>query len=115
MQIKFLTLYHNFANKERNLAQAQDALLSDWQCAIQIKQIKFIPEAKVYFKDYAFLEYPDKEKAKNYIQENYGHKNKKTRAIEYWWGGEQYPDFNTLFKALAEQKRFMELIIEVEE
>ena len=34
-----------------------------------INNIKFIFEAKVFFKDYSFLEYPDQDKAKKMIKE----------------------------------------------
>ena len=115
MQIKFLTLYHNFSDQEKTLADAQRSLLGFWESSVYTNQVPFIPNAKVSFQDYSFVEYPDQEKAKKEMANAYGHKNKKTKAIEYWWGGEQYPDFDTLFKALAEQKRLMELTIEVEE
>ena len=117
MQIKFLTLYHNFDDRERNLCSAQDSLLYMWQRSIQLKQIKFIPTAKVEFKEYSFFDYPDQEKAKREINSAYGHKRKKKDGggFEYWWAGEQYPDLDSIYKALAEQKRFMELIITVED
>ena len=116
MQIKFLTLYHNFS-EEKDLAEAQRDLLSMWQNAIFNRHIKFIPEAKVEFNDYSFFEYPDQEKAKAEISRAYGSKSKrfKTSDIQYWWAGEQYPNLDTLYNALAEQKRFMELTITVED
>jgi glutathione S-transferase len=116
MQIKFLTLYHNFSNKEKNLADAQRDLLSMWHTAIFNSHVQFIPEAKVEFKDYSFFEYPDQEKAKAEIHRAYGSKSKrfKNSEVQYWWAGEQYPSLDTLYNALAEQKRFMELVITVE-
>ena len=115
MQIKFLTLYHNFDNEEYSRIQAQDSLLYMWQRSLQLRNMKFISAAKVEFKEYPFFDYPDQERVKKEIANAYGHKDKRTGVIEYWWGGKQYPDFDTLFKALAEQKRLMELIIEVKE
>ena len=114
MQIKFLTLYHNFKDEEKNLADAQRSLLSMWQKAIFEGKIKFTPKAAAEFKAYSFFDYPDSTKAIEEIKASYGHKNKQTKEIEYWWGGKQYPSFDTLFKALAEQKRLMELAITVE-
>jgi hypothetical protein len=114
MQIKFLTLYHNFDNDEYSRIQAQDSLLYMWQRSLQLRNMKFISTAKVEFKEYSFFDYPDQEKAKKEIANAYGHKDKKTKAVEYWWGGEQYTDFDTLFKALAEQKQLMELTITLE-
>lgn len=117
MQIKFLTLYHNFENPESSIYQAQDSLLYMWQRSLQLKQIKFIPVAKVEFKDYSFFDYPDQERAKREINNVYGHKRKKKDGggIEYYWAGTQYPDLETIYAALAKQKRFMELTVTVED
>ena len=117
MQIKFLTIYHDFGNPEYNKINTQDTLLYMWQRSIQLKQINFISSAKVEFKDYSFFDYPDQEKAKREIQNAYGNKRKKKDGggWEYYWCGEQYPDLATLYDALAEQKRFMELTITVED
>ena len=117
MQIKFLTLYHDFDDREHSLHCAQDSLLYMWQRSIQLEQIKFISSAKVEFKEYSFLDYPDQEKAKREISNAYGHKCKKKDGggIEYYWCGTKYPDLDTLYAALAEQKKFMELTITVED
>lgn len=115
MQIKFLTLYHNFSNQEKNLGEAQRSLLCFWESAIYDCQVPFIPNAKVSFIDYSFFDYPDQEKAKKEVKRAYGKQVKKGSPIEYWWAGEQYPDLDTLYTALAKQKRFMELTIEVAE
>jgi hypothetical protein len=117
MQIKFLTLYHNFSDKESNFLSAQDSLLTMWRNAVYSQSVPFIPAAKVEFKDYSFFEYPDQEKAKAEIKRAYGSKSKciKNGVTQYWWCGRQYPDLDTLYNALAEQKRFMELTIEVTE
>lgn len=79
--------------------------------------MKLISMAKIEFKDYSFFEYPDQARAKQEISSTYGHKNMQTNVVEYWWEGDRYPDLETLYKALAEQKRFMfmELTLEVEE
>lgn len=117
MQIKFLTLYHEFDDAEYNRCTAQNDLLYMWQRSIQTQRVKFIPTAKVEFKEYSFFDYPDQEKAKREISAAYGHKRKKKDGggIEYYWCGEQYPDLDTLYNALAKQKRFMELTITVED
>lgn len=115
MQIKFLTLYHNFADNDCGRIQAQCSLLSEWQRCSQLRNIKLISRASIEFKDYSLFDYPDQEKAKQEINNAYGREDKKTNTVEYWWGGEQYSDFETLYKALAEKKRFMELTLEVEE
>jgi hypothetical protein len=117
MQITFLTLYHDFNDHERSLQDAQDSLLYMWQRSIQLKNVKFIRAAKVEFKDYNFFEYPDQVRARREIQNSYGHKLKKKDGggYEYYWCGTQYPDLETIYKALSEQKRFMELTITVED
>lgn len=115
MRFKFLTLYHNFDNDEYSKIRAQDSLLYMWQRSLQLRNMKFISTAKVEFKEYSFFEYPDSAKAIKEIKASYGHKNKQTKEIEYWWGGKQYPSFDALYSALAEQKRFMELTITTED
>ena len=115
MQIKFLNLYHIFDNVEQNRCDAQNSLLYMWMKSLQLKQVKFISSAKVEFKEYSFFDYPDQEKAKREVQNAYGDRRKRKDGggWEYYWCGTQYPDLNTLYSALAEQKRFMELTITV--
>lgn len=36
-------------------------------------------------------------------------------GFEYWWCGTRYPDLDTIYNALAKQKRFMELTITTED
>ena len=117
MQIKFLNLYHDFDDTGYSKTNAQESLLYMWQRSIQLKQVKFIPSAKVEFRDYSFFDYPNQEKAKREIQNAYGNKRKKKDGsdIEYRWCGTRYPDLDTLYKALAEEKRFMELTITTED
>ena len=118
MQIKFLTLYHNFSDKESNFMSAQDSLLTMWRNAVYSQSVPFIPAAKVEFTDYSFFEYPDQEKAKAEIHRAYGKTSKRIKnygEVQYWWAGEQYPTLGALYNALAEQKRFMELVITVED
>ena len=54
----------------------------------------------------------------HYLKEDilveYNLTDKQTKEIEYWWGGKQYLSFDALYAELAEQKRFMELIITTE-
>jgi len=115
VQIKFLTLYHNFKDEEYSKSQAQYELLYMWQRSITQQNIKFIKKATVLFQAYSFTDYPDQKRLINEIKAVYSHKDIKTKAIEYWWVGERYPNFDALYKALAEQKRLMELTIEVKE
>lgn len=117
MQIKFLTLYHDFEDPEYGKNEAQDTLLYMWQRSLQLGNIKYISTAKVEFKEYSFFDYPDQEKAKREIQNAYGNKRKKRNGggWEYYWCGTQYPDLDTIYEALSKQKRFMELIITPED
>ena len=45
MQIKFLTLYHNFSNEEHSFAEAQRDLLFMWQNAVR-NQILILARAR---------------------------------------------------------------------
>lgn len=117
MQIKFLTIYHDFEDSELEKHYAQDNLLHMWQRSLQLKQVKIIPAATVEFRDYSFFDYPDQEKARKEIHNAYGHKCKKKDGggIEYWWCGTRYSDLDTIYNVLAKQKRFMELTITTED
>ena len=110
MQIKFLTLCHAFDDREHSLRFAQDSLLHMWKRSIQLKQVEFIPSATIEFKEYSFFDYPDQEKAKKKISDEFG-SIERDGAVNYYWAGTKYPDLDTLYKDLAEQKHFMELTI----
>lgn len=115
MQIKFLTLYNNLDNSERNLAAAQQDLLADWWKAIDNSNLKFLPEAKISFKDYSLSDFYDKDKAKQYITRCYGNKDLAAPPDSYCFKGKCYTGLAALYEVLSKQKRFMELIIEVED
>ena len=113
MQIKFLTIYHDFDDIELSRRYAQDSLIYMWQRSVQLQQVKFISSATVDFKDYNILEYPDQAKAKREIWTAYYHKDKHKQV--WRWGGVEYTDFETFYSVIAEQKRFMELTITVKD
>ena len=117
MQIKFLTLYHDFDDPSYGKSCAQDNLLYMWQQSLQLRQIKYISNAKVEFKDYSFFDYPDQEKVRKEIHNTYGHKckNKDDNSFIYRWCEKTYSDLDSIYNALAKQKRLMELIITVED
>ena len=117
MQIKFLTIYHDFDDDvELSKRYAQDSLIYMWQRSVQLQQVKFISSATVDFKDYNILEYPDQAKAKKEIWAAYGHKDKYSKHKQVWrWCGREYTDFETFYNLIAEQKRFMELTITVKD
>lgn len=116
MQIKFLTIYHDFDDEATSKRYAQDSLIYMWQRSVQTQQVKFISSARVDFKDYSIIEYPNQEKARREIYQAYGHKDKSSNSKQVWrWGGETYTDFEVFYNKIAEQKRFMELTITVED
>ena len=115
MQIKFLTMYHKLKDEPVSKALAQQELLSMWQKSILDQNIKYIDKAHIIFQTYSFTDYLDQERLYRELNIAYGKRVKKKDPIEYWWAGEQYPDFDTLFKALAQQKMLMELTIIVED
>ena len=114
MQIKFLTIYHDLADTEDAKSNAQYSLLSMWQKSLLLQNIGFIESARVEFKNYSLLDYPNQERAKQEVDTAFKYQAKKNGPIEYWWGGEQYDDLEDLYKALAEEKRLMELTITLE-
>lgn len=116
MQIKFLTIYHEFDDAEYSKRFAQDSLIYMWQRSVQTQQVKFISYAKVEFKDYNILEYADQERARREVHQAYGHKDRASNNKQVWrWCGNTYTDFDIFYNKLAEQKRFMELTITVED
>lgn len=115
MKISFLTIYDNHADSERVKSDAQYDLLGMWQKSILLQNISFINSAKVEFTDYGLFDYPNQERAKKEVSRACGYQAKKNAPIEYWYGNERYEELEELYKALAEQKRLMELTITVEE
>ena len=114
MQIKFLTLYHDFDDESTSKRYAQDSLIYMWQRSVQLQQVKFIASAQVDFRDYNILDYPDQAKARKEIWTAYGHTDKQSKGKQVWrWAGEEYTDFENFYSKVAEQKRFMELTITV--
>lgn len=114
MQIKFLTLYHDFDDENTSKRYAQDSLIYMWQRSVQLQQVKFIASAQVDFKDYSILDYPDQVKARKEIWNAYGHKDKQSKCKQVWrWAGKEYTDFEYFYSKVAEQKRLMELTITV--
>lgn len=116
MQIKFLTLYHDFDDENTSKRYAQDSLIYMWQRSVQTQQVKFIASARVDFKDYHILDYPDQVKARKEIRNAYGHRDKQSNGKQVWrWAGDTYTDFENFYNKVAEQKRLMELTITAED
>ena len=119
MQIKFLTIYHyDYEDLDNiytdiNKRTAQEELLYMWQNSMQSNNINFINKAVVEFNDYSLFDFPDIEKAKKEIHNAYSHKV--GRDVVYKWYDEEYSDLESIYKALAEQKRLMELVITVDD
>ena len=108
MQIKFLTMFNAFGEYEINKSFAQIDLLAQWQRSIHTCNIKFIDRASIEFKDYDFSDYEDKARVKKEIKNAYKYK-------DFVFDGVLYGDLESLYNALAEQKRLMELTITVED
>jgi hypothetical protein len=111
MQIKFLTLYHDFDDESTGKRYAQDSLIYMWQRSVQLQQVKFIASAQVDFKDYSILDYPDQAKVRKEIWNAYGHKDRQV----WHWAGDEYTNFEDFYSKVAEQKRLMELTITVKD
>ena len=108
MKYTFLFVYHNFENdKAGSLRLAQDLVLEEWRAAVSAEEIPFIKEAKVSFKDWAINEYPDQQKARDFILRRYTN----SRGVLYA-AGMRYDDPELLLADLNLQKRLIELTVE---
>lgn len=114
MVISFLNIYNG--NYDERL-QVQWELLEFWKQSIVADQLDFIHSAKVEFKDYSMLEYPNQERARLEVSNARVHKINKAGAVQiYWeWAGKRYLDFDELYKDIAVEHRLMELTITTEE
>lgn len=114
MVISFLNIY-NYNYDER--LQVQWELLDFWRRSIEEDQVDFIHSAKVEFKDYSVLEYPNQERARREISNARVHKINKAGAVSiYWeWAGKQYWDFDKLYEDIAVDHHLMELTITTED
>ena len=114
MTISFLNIYN--CNYDERL-QVQWELLEFWKQSIVMDQVDFIQSAKVEFKDYSVLEYPNQERARREISNARVHKINKAGVVSiYWeWAGKRYFDFDKLYEDIAVDHRLMELTITTED
>ena len=111
MQITFLNIYNN----EVELPQAQYELLGFWQQSIVKDQVNFIPEAKVEFKRYTFVEYADQERLKNELRKSVTSGYDSELQMPFWLVyNKRYTSFEDVYNILAENHYLMELTITVE-
>ena len=112
MQIKFLNIYDYF-DIER--CQVQYELLEFWQKAIVHDQIDFVHCAKVEFKNYSFIDYPDQNKLKSELHRSTISGYDSLIESDFWFANKRcYTDFDELYNDLAKTHQLMELTITVE-
>lgn len=113
MVIKFLNIYDYY---DTEIMQVQYELLDFWRLAIVRDQINFIHSAKVDFKDYTFVEYPDQEKLTNELRKNIVSGYDAHTKSHFWViNKKQYNDFEELYNDLAKTHHLMELTITLED
>ena len=114
MVISFLNIYN--CNYDERL-QVQWELLEFWKRGIEEDQVDFIHSAKVEFKDYTMLDYPDQDRAKREVSNACVRKINKAGTVQiYWeWAGKRYWDLDKLYEDMAAEHRLMELTITTEE
>ena len=110
MKYTFFATYHVFDNEAYTLRLAQNLALEEWRAYLDHQKIPFIPEAKVSFKTWDFSKYPYQELLKNWISKNY--RNSFGDLCSF---GEYFDDEESLIKRLDQEKKLMELTVEVEE
>jgi hypothetical protein len=114
MVITFLNIYNSNYDE---LLQVQWELLEFWKQSIAADQINFIHSAKVEFKDFSMLDYPNQERAKREVSNACVHKVNKAGITSIWWewAGKRYYELDELYNDMAVEHRLMELCINVEE
>jgi hypothetical protein len=113
MQIKFLNIYDYY---DIEPSQVQYELLDFWRQSIVRDQINFIYKAKIEFKDYSFMEYPDQEKLIKQLQKNIVSGYDADIESQFWViGKKRYISFEELYNYLAKTHRLMELTITPED
>jgi hypothetical protein len=110
MKYTFLAVYTELSNKDDTLRLAQDLVLEEWRAHLEHKKVPYIPNAKVSFKTYNFLEYPYQELLKNWVWKHFT--NSFGGLCSF---GTVYTDIDELIADLDVERKLMELTVETEE
>ena len=110
MKYTFLAVYHEFDDPIYTMRLAQDFVLEEWRAHLEHGKVPYIPAAKVSFKTYSFLKYPDQEFLKNWVCANF------TSSLgDLCFSGKVYETIYELIAVLDKEKKLIELTVEVKE
>ena len=110
MKYTFLAVYHEFDDPIYTMRLAQDFVLEEWRTNLEHGKVPYISDAKVSFKTYSFLKYPDQELLKNWVLANF------TSSFgDLCFAGKVYENIYELIACLDKEKKLIELTVEVEE
>ena len=110
MKYTFLAVYHEFDDPIYTMRLAQDLVLEEWRAHLEHGKVPYIPDAKVSFKTYSFLKYPDHELLKNLVLANF------TSSFgDLCFSGKVYENIYELIACLDKEKKLIELTVEVKE
>jgi hypothetical protein len=106
----FLAVYTQLQKEDDTLRLAQDLVLEEWRAHLEHKKVPYIPNAKVSFKTYNFLEYPYQEHLKNWVWKKF------TNSFgDLCFFSNVYEDVDDLIADLDAEKKLIELTVETEE
>ena len=110
MKYTFLAVYHEFDDPVYTMRLAQDLVLEEWRTNLEHVKVPYISDAKVSFKIYSFLKYPDQEFLKNWVRANF------TSSLgDLCFFGKVYENIYELIAVLDKEKKLIELTVEVKE
>ena len=110
MKYTFLAVYHEFDDPIYTMRLAQDFVLEEWRAHLEHAKVPYISDAKVSFKTYSFLKYPDQEFLKNWVRANF------TSSLgDLCFSGKVYENIYELIAVLDKEKKLIELTMEVKE
>ena len=110
MKYTFLAVYHEFDDPIYTMRIAQDLVLEEWRTNLEHMKVPYISDAKVSFKTYSFLKYPDQEFLKDWVRANF------TSSFgDLCFAGKVYENIYELIACLDKEKKLIELTVEVKE
>ena len=110
MKYTFLAVYHEFDDPIYTMRIAQDLVLEEWRTNLEHMKVPYIPDAKVSFKTYSFLRYPDQEFLKDWVRANFT-----SNLGDLCFSGKVYETIYELIAVLDKEKKLIELTVEVKE
>jgi hypothetical protein len=110
MTYTFLAVYHEFSDKEYTMRLAENLALEEWRASLDHKKVPAISRARITFTPYEFSKYPYQELLKNWVWKNFTNSFGDLCSF-----GEYFYTVEELIKKLDQEKKLMELRVEVDE